>query len=73
MKTARKGKLLVMPARRAMTEPEPAEITCPWCRSEDVIVLESDKRTGVVAPDGGPEYRLEWAYECLACGHFEEA
>jgi hypothetical protein len=73
---SRKGNLVVMPACRAMAEPEPAEepaMTCANCRAAELVEIERSNATGAVAPDGGQEYRLERTLVCLACGHVEEA
>jgi hypothetical protein len=75
MKMSRRGNLVVMPARRAMAEPEPAEelgLTCANCSAPELVEIERSGATGVVAPDGGLEHRLERAYKCLACVYLEE-
>jgi hypothetical protein len=76
MKMSRKGNLVVMPVRRAMAAPEPVEepaMTCANCGAPELVEIERSAATGVTAPDGGQEYRLERTHECLACGHVEEA
>jgi hypothetical protein len=42
-------------------------------RSSNVIAIEWCGPTGVVAPDGGQEYQLQWGYKCRDCGEIEEA
>jgi hypothetical protein len=47
-------------------------MTCPSCGSANVIAIESYGPTGVVAPDGGEEYRLQCGIKCNHCGAVEE-
>lgn len=50
-----------------------AEVTanCRACGSADIEQVESYGPTGVIAPDGGKEYRLERGTKCRACGVIE--
>jgi hypothetical protein len=45
---------------------------CPNCGSDNVLVYQGDAPTGVVAPDGGAEYRVENGLCCQSCGHVED-
>ena len=45
---------------------------CSVCDSPRLIVIEGDYATGVVAPDGGAEWRGYVGVQCLDCGAIEE-
>ena len=45
---------------------------CPSCGSPNVIAVEWHGPSGVVAPDGGLEFRSQYGLKCLACGQIEE-
>jgi hypothetical protein len=61
-----------MPARKR-PQPSPEQpVSCPVCGSEAVVEIEGEGPTGVVAPDGGRESRMERAWKCLKCGAVEE-
>jgi hypothetical protein len=45
---------------------------CPWCGSPNTTSIEWHGPTGVVAPDGGQEYRSQEEYRCRDCGGVEE-
>lgn len=46
---------------------------CLACESEHVETFEDYGATGVVAPDGGCEYRYETGVYCLECGAREDS
>jgi hypothetical protein len=46
--------------------------SCPACGSRNVIAVESHGPSGVVAPDGGEEFRSQEGYKCRDCGAIEE-
>jgi hypothetical protein len=48
-------------------------MTCALCGSDHLIGIDWYGPTGVVAPDGGAEYRLQLGYKCLNCGAIEQA
>jgi hypothetical protein len=45
---------------------------CRACGSPNIEPVETYGATGVVAPDGSQEYRLQRGTHCRACGVFEE-
>jgi hypothetical protein len=45
---------------------------CYRCDSDDLQYIEEECPTGVVAPDGGQEWRLWTGYRCRQCGAREE-
>lgn len=45
---------------------------CSVCDSSRLVGIEGYGPTGVVAPDGGWEYRGWQGYRCLNCGVVEE-
>jgi hypothetical protein len=47
-------------------------MTCSLCGSGNITPIEWYGPTGVVAPDGGCEYRLQEGYKCRTCGAVEE-
>jgi hypothetical protein len=61
-----------VPAAAAGGHADDAALTCPWCGSADITPIEWDGPTGVTAPDGGGERRLEEGYRCRACGGVEQ-
>jgi hypothetical protein len=46
-------------------------MTCPECGSERLVEIYSYGPTGCDHPDGGKEYRGEYALQCLNCGAIE--
>ncbi len=45
---------------------------CPYCGSSEISeYILGSYPTGVVAPDGGREYRTEAEYDCRACGRHD--
>jgi phage recombination protein Bet len=48
------------------------EAVCRCCGSRNITWLEHCGPTGVVAPDGGAEYRSEAGVYCLDCGAIED-
>ncbi len=47
-------------------------VRCSVCNSDALVGIEDYGPTGVVAPDGGLEYRGWQGYRCLKCGTVEE-
>ena len=45
---------------------------CSVCDSERLVGFEDEYATGVVAPDGGQEWRRFIGVKCLDCGAIEE-
>lgn len=45
---------------------------CPQCGGENTDIIEGYFPTGVVAPDGTEERRMQRAIVCLDCGEREE-
>ena len=45
---------------------------CPSCGSPDIVSVEWFGPTGVVAPDGGEEVRMQYGIRCRDCGAVEE-
>lgn len=45
---------------------------CSLCNSARLIGVEDEYRTGVVAPDGGEEWRRFIGVKCLDCLAIEE-
>lgn len=45
---------------------------CLVCGSSNLYYVEGTSPTGVVAPDGGLEYRDYYGYRCGNCGALEE-
>jgi hypothetical protein len=46
---------------------------CPQCGSTRAVeIIQGDWPTGVTAPDGGSERRLEHFVRCLDCGYTED-
>jgi hypothetical protein len=48
------------------------ETVCPICGSTNLEAFETYGPTGVVAPDGGREYRSQYGFKCSDCGAREE-
>jgi hypothetical protein len=46
--------------------------TCRCCGSPNIIWVEFYGPTGVIAPDGGAEYRAEGGVRCRDCGAIED-
>jgi len=59
-----------------MTQPPPSseevERMCDTCGSTNLRYFEGEGPTGVVAPDGGAEWRSYEGFKCLDCGAVEE-
>jgi hypothetical protein len=47
-------------------------VVCQACGSLNIVPFEWHGPTGVVAPDGGCEYRTQVGYKCRNCGAIEE-
>jgi hypothetical protein len=60
---------VVLTAARGESDPGPV---CSSCGSANIVPIEWDGPTGVVAPDGGCEYRRQAGYRCRDCGAEEE-
>jgi hypothetical protein len=52
--------------------PHPSSDVCAACGSWNIDAVEWHGPTGVVAPDGGEEYRLQLGYKCRECGAIED-
>ena len=50
----------------------PTEAGCAYCGSSKIEWFESNGPTGVYAPDGGAESRLEEGVQCVDCGAVAE-
>ena len=48
------------------------EAACRCCGSPNVTWVEAYGPTGVIAPDGGAEYRYEAGVRCSDCGAIED-
>lgn len=47
-------------------------MTCAHCGSPHIQFVAGTYPTGVVAPDGGREYRDEQGWHCRDCGAVED-
>jgi hypothetical protein len=56
----------------ASSRAEEESDSCPVCGSENIVFVEWGGPTGVTAPDGGEEYRLQQGYRCCVCGAVED-
>lgn len=45
---------------------------CPKCNNGLMKFISGSFPTGVIAPDGGKEYRHDEMYQCDRCGFIEE-
>jgi hypothetical protein len=53
-------------------ESDPCPGVCGSCGSPNVIAVEWHGPSGVVAPDGGEECRMQCGIKCLNCGQIEQ-